>query len=156
MLRRLWWWLRAWNPLPGVWMVHRAEQPLTLDADWLGTRASRAAVRVTSLIARQPSRHERGGPFHKLAVELSAPVVLVRSPDGSRSYLLLDVELADEELWLLVDVLEDAGAIDSGYAAWCRERGFTSVPMPWMDGARRYPSRGRPEDTAFVAQVGEL
>ena len=78
-------------------------------------------------------RRGGGNPTtHYPVLDLDIPAYLVPSSTPGHSHLYLDVELLDADYWALCDVLATYGILEPGYVSACKERGYTSVRLPWV------------------------
>ncbi len=70
--------------------------------------------------------------WHTVMLDLDVPAVLVPSTTEGHSHLYIDVPVRWEVYQELLAVLAKAKILESGYVAASRNRGFTSLRLPWV------------------------
>ena len=69
---------------------------------------------------------------HAVLLDLDVPAALVPSSTPGHSHLYVDVSVPTETYFRLLDVLAEAGVIETGYANVSKHRGGTSLRLPWI------------------------
>lgn len=70
---------------------------------------------------------------HALVIDIDHPSWLIPSTTPGHYHLYVDVSIESHTYWKLLDALAKAGVIESGYAGASKDRGFTSVRLPWVE-----------------------
>lgn len=75
-----------------------------------------------------------GSARHVLLIDIDHPAYLIPSTTPGHSHLYVDVPggISDEDYWLLIECLSDAGVIEEGYFKASEARGFTAARLPWV------------------------
>ena len=73
-----------------------------------------------------------GSGKHYPVLDLDFPVTLVPSSTPGHFHLYLDRPVDEGSYWKLCDALAEAGLLEPGYVSACKERGYTSVRLPWV------------------------
>ncbi len=91
---------------------------------------------VTSLL--DSTERSRSADRHILALDIDHPSWLIPSTTPGHYHLYVDVPrgISTAELDHVLDALAEAGVIEHGYAGASKERGFTSVRLPWIEKQR--------------------
>jgi hypothetical protein len=90
---------------------------------------------------------------HKLVIDLDLPAKLVPSSTPGHFHLYVDKEIEETVYFDLLDALESAGLIESGYVGASFARGFTAVRLPWIkkqDADERAEEVTREREEEFV------
>ena len=69
---------------------------------------------------------------HTVAIDVDIPAWLVPSSTPGHSHLYIDAPMSWPVYVRLLDALEAAGVIESGYNRAAQERGFTALRPPWI------------------------
>lgn len=87
------------------------------------------------------SKLENGN--HAPVLDLDFPCQLIPSSTPGHFHLAMDIEVEPEAYWKLIDALEEAKIIQTGYKAASRHRGFTAIRLPWVkkDDEKRLPDQ---------------
>lgn len=71
-------------------------------------------------------------PEHAILVDLDVPAFLIPSSTPGHSHLYIDVRTTEEKLMRVLEALAVAGAVEDGYAAASRARGYSALRLPWV------------------------
>lgn len=74
---------------------------------------------------------EKGAAYHMPVLDLDIEHVYYPSSTPGHAALLLNVQLPDDLHWKLIEVLEECGIIEPGFAEASRQRGYAAVRTPW-------------------------
>lgn len=69
---------------------------------------------------------------HYPVLDIDVRAHLVPSSTSGHTHLYLDHPLTPDQLWKLCDVMAEVGILEPGYVSACKERGYTSVRLPWI------------------------
>lgn len=96
-------------------------------------RPNPEATLVTSLMETTPTTELvwPGQARHAPVLDLDVEHVYYESSTPGHAALLLNVNLSDVDYWRLIDVLEDCGIIQHGFAEASRQRGYSACRTPW-------------------------
>lgn len=72
------------------------------------------------------------GNWHTVMIDLDIPAHLVPSSTEGHSHLYIDFPMKWEQYTKLLDALAEAGIVEPGYVGASKERGFTSLRLPWV------------------------
>ena len=73
-----------------------------------------------------------GTKRHYPVLDIDVPAVLVPSSTPGHSHLYIDQSVDDEDYWVLCEALAKVGILQPGYVSASKERGYTSVRLPWI------------------------
>lgn len=114
--------LRRLKPHRGIRWT--AENYTSADQDGRVEAASlEEAEAVSSIIA--PGRHA-------ILLDIDVPAWLIESSTEGHSHLYVDVECAEEDYFAFLDACAKVGLLEAGYVSACKERGATSLRLPWI------------------------
>jgi len=71
--------------------------------------------------------------FHWPVLDIDYGVYTIPSTTPGHHHLYIDKALTESQYFELIDVCEKIGLIQPGYAKYSKERGFTSVRLPWVE-----------------------
>jgi hypothetical protein len=69
---------------------------------------------------------------HALLLDLDVPAWLVPSSTPGHSHLYVDVSIPESKYFDLLDALADANVIQKQFAQFAKERGGTTLRLPWV------------------------
>ncbi|WP_243063227.1 hypothetical protein [Humibacter sp. RRB41] len=75
-----------------------------------------------------------GDGVHKLLLDIDLPVQVFPSSTPGHFHLYIDhpIQGFQEKVVPIIDALAAAGIVEQGYAAACRDQGFTTLRLPWV------------------------
>jgi len=69
---------------------------------------------------------------HKVALDIDFPIKVVPSSTPGHGHLYIDKEMSWEDYLKLMEVMVEVGLLEEGYLGASRQRGFTSLRLPWI------------------------
>lgn len=69
---------------------------------------------------------------HKPVLDIDVPVMLIPSSTEGHSHLYIDKSVSWDAYCKLLDALVECGIVERGYVQAAKNRGFTSVRLPWV------------------------
>lgn len=82
--------------------------------------------------ANAVSSEIQGKPgYHKLAIDLDVPAVLIPSSTPGHSHLYIDKEMSWRQYNRVLRALNEAGILEPGYVKVSRDRKATFLRVPW-------------------------
>lgn len=107
------------------------------DSDDKSNNRSSDREKVTSVdranVMTSLHREDFLGETHALVLDIDHDSWLMPSTTPGHYHLYVDVEIEPDKYWALLDALAEAGVIERGYAGASKQRGFTSVRLPWIE-----------------------
>lgn len=85
---------------------------------------------ITSLRTDDPLSFD---DTHALVIDIDHASWLMPSTTPGHYHLYVDVSIEDQKLWPMLQAMADAGVVEQGYVSASKERGFTSVRLPWVE-----------------------
>lgn len=76
--------------------------------------------------------------WHLPVIDIDFPARLEPSSTEGHFHLYLDRSMTAENLFKLLDVMEEVGLVEPGYVAASKQRGYTTARLPWI-------RKGQPE-----------
>lgn len=75
---------------------------------------------------------ENKDTYHRIILDIDAPVKVVPSSTGGHFHLYIDVAVHWDEYSELLDALVNAGVLEEGYVEASKREGYTSARLPWI------------------------
>lgn len=98
----------------------------------LGTEPHNEVTLVTSMMPDDPFCPTDGGEtYHMPALDLDCEHAYWESSTPGHGALLLNVPMDWDDYLRLIDLLEELGIIQFGYAEATRQRGYSALRTPW-------------------------
>jgi hypothetical protein len=73
---------------------------------------------------------DMGDGTHAFCVDIDMPCELVQSKTPGHYHLYIDKILSEESYWTVLQALADAGIVQQGYVAACKDDGMTILRLP--------------------------
>lgn len=91
------------------------------------------AVEDSNIItSREADEDNDGNMWHRIVLDIDAPVKLVPSSTEGHFHLYIDVAVQWDEYKELLEALVGAGVLEEGYVEASIREGYTSARLPWI------------------------
>lgn len=92
-------------------------------------------LETSNVVTSRSSVDEDGTVWHKPVLDIDFPVRVAPSSTPGHFHLFLDREMTGDQFFELIDALNSADVLQSGYVEASMQRGFTAVRLPWIKKA---------------------
>lgn len=96
------------------------------------TKDDEKANCITSMVRDEPSLWPTGVQWHRPVIDIDLPVKAVPSSRAGHFHLFIDRAMTWETYLNLLDAMAAAGIVEPNYVSASRERGYSTVRLPWV------------------------
>ncbi len=118
-------------PMAGQVLAHVDFKSTSYTNDRELTDDTNKANCITSLV-RQPDLWPTGLESHRPVIDIDLPVKVVPSSTPGHFHLFIDKPMEWETYLYLLEAMAEAGIVEPTYVSASRERGYSTVRLPWV------------------------